>query len=181
MQATDGNLYGSTEIGGTFGNGLIFKISTGGSYSLLYSFPGKVGISPEAALLQHTNGVLYGTVQGGPHGDGAVYSLNMGLNPFITFVLATGRVGQKAQILGQGLTGATGVSFNGVPASSFSVASDTYMTATVPAGASTGPVVIETPNGSLTSNKNFRITSAAAGTVKRNSTRRMAHPVEKSN
>ena len=33
-----------------------------------------------------------------------VYSLDMGLGPFITFVQATGKVGGTAQILGQGLT-----------------------------------------------------------------------------
>jgi hypothetical protein len=37
------------------------------------------------------------------------------------------------------------------------VVSDTYMTAVVPSGATTGPVVVATPTGTLTSNKKFRI------------------------
>jgi hypothetical protein len=41
---------------------------------------------------------------------------------------------------------------------SFKVASDTFMTAIVPAGATTGPVVVTTRTGPLTSNVNFRIT-----------------------
>jgi hypothetical protein len=81
----------------------------------------------------------------------------MGLGPFITFVRSTGGVGQTAQILGQGLTGTTAVSFNGIAATSFKVASDTFLTAVVPSGATTGPVVVTTPGGTLTSNKNFRI------------------------
>jgi hypothetical protein len=68
-----------------------------------------------------------------------------------------GHIGAVAQILGQGLTGSTSVTFNGVPATSFSVVSYTYMTAVVPSGASTGPVVVTTPSGPLTSNVSFRI------------------------
>jgi hypothetical protein len=82
----------------------------------------------------------------------------MGLDPFITFVLPVGKPGQTAQILGQGLTGTTSVTFNGVAATKFTVVSDTYMTSVVPAGATTGPVVITTPTGNLTSNVSFRIT-----------------------
>lgn len=81
----------------------------------------------------------------------------MGLGPFITFVRSTGNVGGPVQILGQGLTGTTGVTFNGIPATAFSVVSDTYLTAVVPGGATTGPVVVTTPGGTLTSNVSFRI------------------------
>jgi uncharacterized protein (TIGR03437 family) len=93
----------------------------------------------------------------GPHNDGYVYSFDMGLGPFIAFVRSQGKVGATAQILGQGFTGTTSVTFNGVSAS-FSVVSDTYMTALVPSGAATGPVVVTTPTGTLTSNPSFRVT-----------------------
>jgi hypothetical protein len=42
-------------------------------------------------------------------------------------------------------------------ASNFTVVSDTYMTAVVPSGATTGKVVVTTPSGALASNVNFRI------------------------
>ena len=87
----------------------------------------------------------------------------MGLGPFVAFALPTGKVGKTAQILGQGLTGTSSVTFNGIPATSFTVVSDTYMTAVVPAGATTGPVVVTTPTGTLTSNKNFIVVGAASG------------------
>jgi hypothetical protein len=61
------------------------------------------------------------------------------------------------QILGQGLTGTNAVTFNGVPATSFTVVSDTFMTAVVPSGATTGRVVVTSPGGALTSNVSFRI------------------------
>jgi uncharacterized repeat protein (TIGR03803 family) len=158
VQATDGNLYGSTRFGGNAGYGTLYQITTGGKYVHLYSFPSSVGQYPTGSLLQHTNGLLFGTAaDGGAYGYGAVYSLDMGLSPFITFVRLSGRTGQTAQILGQGLTGATRISFNGAAASSFTVNSDTYLTAVIPSGATTGKVVVTTPGGTLTSNVNFRI------------------------
>ena len=109
--------------------------------------------------MQDTNGVFYGTTGlGGKYNSGTVYSHNAGLAPFITFVLPVGTVGQTAQILSQGLTGTAAVTFNGVAATKFTVVSDTYMTAVVPSGATTGPVVVTTPGGALTSNVSFRIT-----------------------
>jgi uncharacterized repeat protein (TIGR03803 family) len=158
IQATDGYLYGVTLAGGTYGNGTLYRISITGKYHQLYSFPTTVGREPTANLLQATSGLFYGSAQsGGPYGYGSIFSLNMGLGPFITFVQPTGKIGKTAQILGQGFTGTTSVTFNGLSASSFTVVNDTYMTAMVPAGATTGPVVVTTPTGALTSNVNFRI------------------------
>jgi len=160
-QGTDGNFYGTTTTGGSNNLGTIFKITSDGKYTQLYSFPGKSGVQPafpEATLVQHTNGAFYGTTEnGGAQQLGSVFKLDVGLGPFITFVGATGKPGQSAEILGQNLSGATSVTFNGVPAASFKVVKDTYMTAVVPPGATTGPVVVETPTGSLTSNVSFRV------------------------
>ncbi len=66
----------------------------------------------------------------------------------------TGTVGTNVVILGNGLTSSTRVTFNGIPAT-FTVSADTYISATVPFGATTGPIVVTTPAGTLTSNKNF--------------------------
>jgi uncharacterized repeat protein (TIGR03803 family) len=158
-QGTDGNLYGTTSEGGSGNNpaGTLFQITTGGKFKSLYTF-GTAGKTPYGGVTQDTNGKLYGTASaGGLYGYGTVYSLDMGLGPFITFVRTTGKVGQTAQILGQGLTGTSSVTFNGMKADSFKVVSDTYMTAVVPSGATTGPVVVTTPGGPLTSNVSFRI------------------------
>jgi uncharacterized repeat protein (TIGR03803 family) len=158
IQATDGNLYGTTSAKGTYGYGTIFQISLSGSFQTLYSFSSAIGENPGPPPLQHTNGLFYGSLPfGSTYGFGAIYSLDMGLGPFITFVQPTAKVGKTAEILGQGFTGTTSVTFNGIPATSFAVKSDTYMTAVVPTGATTGPVVATTPTGTLTSNVNFRI------------------------
>jgi uncharacterized repeat protein (TIGR03803 family) len=159
IQATDGNLYGTTYKGGNAGMGTLFQISTSGAYKSLYKFNGATGTAPQGTLMQHTNGMLYGTAPGGGLNRlGIVYQVNLGLGPFVTFVRHIGKVGQTAQILGQGLTGTTSVTFNGVPATSFTVASPTFLTAVVPSGATTGPVVVTTPTATLTSNVNFTVT-----------------------
>jgi uncharacterized repeat protein (TIGR03803 family) len=158
VEGTDGNLYGSTEEGGSNNIGTLFQITKNGDYTLLYSFAASVGSTLLSAPMQHTNGRFYGlTNVGGTDDNGAVYTLDMGLGPFVAFVRPTGRVGQLAEILGQGLTGTTSVTFNGVPATTFSVVRDTYMTATVPSGATTGLVAVTTPGGRLTSNVSFRV------------------------
>jgi uncharacterized repeat protein (TIGR03803 family) len=124
-------------------------------------------------LVQATNGTFYGiTSAGGTNGDGTIFSLNSGLSPFVSFVLGAGSVGQTVVILGQGLTGSTAVSFNGTPAV-FGFPAEAYLTAIVPAGATTGFVTVTTPSGTLTSNKQFQVvpqilsfspTSGPAGT-----------------
>jgi len=167
VQATDGNFYGLTNYGGTGvcqdnkGCGVIFQITPAGAYTILYNFDGAHGAWPESASMQHTNGKIYGlTTDGGVfccgHGCGVVYSLDMGLAPFVSLVSTTGKIGKTVEVLGQGFTGATAVSFNGT-AATFAIKSDTYLTATVPTGATTGFVTVSTPTGTLTSNKQFRV------------------------
>ncbi len=160
-QGTDGTLYGTTSYGGASGYGTIFRISPSGQYSLLYSFPLDVGAEPSAPPMQHTSGLFYGTTfYGGGIGDkgkGSLYSLDMGLGPFVALVNSTAKAGGLIEILGQGFTGSTSVTVNGIPATTFKVVSSTYMTAVVPSGATTGPVVVTTPSGTLTSNRNLLV------------------------
>ena len=135
----------------------MFRVTTGGALTTLHTFDGKDGADPFSGLVQDTNGDLYGTTyDGGSHDEGTVFSLDMGLGQFVSFVNGAGRVGQTGGILGQGFTGATSVSLNGTPAS-FRVVSDTFIEATVPAGATTGYVTVTTPGGTLSSNVPFRV------------------------
>jgi uncharacterized repeat protein (TIGR03803 family) len=160
VQATDGVFYGLTSYGGAYQMGTFFKITTAGQYTHLYDLSAsESAIWGMPGVMQHTNGMLYGvTGYGGSQQNGTVFSMDIGQGPFVAFVRRSGRVGSTAQILGQGLTGATGVTFNGIPASSFSVVSDTYVTAVIPTSATSGPVVVTTPGGTLTSNKYFLVT-----------------------
>ena len=87
----------------------------------------------------------------------AVQSLDIGAAPFVRLVSNSGKVGETVEILGQGFTETSSVSFNGARANSTFVAK-TYMTAIVPAGATSGAVIVTTPSGVLTSNNAFRVT-----------------------
>lgn len=97
-----------------------------------------------------------GDVSCGAGSCGVIYSLNIGATPFVSLVFPAGKVGKTAEILGQGFSGATAVLFNGTQAS-FKVVSDTFLTATVPSGATSGPVTVTTSGGTLTSNRNFYV------------------------
>lgn len=158
VQATDGNFYGACFAGGTLNNGVLFKISSTGVYSVLYNFDKTSGASPESNLVQHTNGAIYAmALAGGANGYGVFYSLNVGLGPFVKIVQPFGKVGSPAEVLGQGFTGTSSVKING-KAATFTVVSDTYLTAKVPAGATTGTLTVVTPSGTLNSNVKFRVT-----------------------
>jgi hypothetical protein len=55
-----------------------------------------------------------------------LYTLNVGVKPFVSLVFNAGKVGRSIGILGQGFKGITTVSFNGSPAT-FNVVSSTYL------------------------------------------------------
>jgi uncharacterized repeat protein (TIGR03803 family) len=158
LQATDGNFYGVASAGGNSTNGTLFQVTPGGSFSVLYNFDSTTGYLPGAAPFQHTNGVLYGDTQlGGPRlgsQDGVFYSWNASMPAFVSAIPDRGPVGGSVEILGQGFTSSTTVSFNGTPATA-TVVSGTYLKATVPSGATTGLVTVTTSSGTLSSNKQF--------------------------
>ena len=80
-----------------------------------------------------------------------------GLAPIVTgFSPIGGKAGDPIVITGINFTTATNVSFNGTSAS-FGVTSDTQITATVPTGASTGPIRIINPAGTNATGSNFII------------------------
>ena len=161
VQANDGNFYGVASAGGTLGYGTIFKITSTSdhTFSVIYNFDNTHGATPEVALFQHTNGILYGdTDTGDTHGGGVFYSLNIGAAEFAKLQTTSGKVGSTVSILGQGFTGTTAVSFNGVKATTFSISSDTYLTANVPTGAKTGTVTVTRPGGNLASIQQFKVT-----------------------
>jgi uncharacterized repeat protein (TIGR03803 family) len=176
VQGTDGNFYGATFLGGAYGYGTAFKITPDGMLTTLHSFCAQSGCADGAnpgPLLQDTNGAFYGTAEAGGNasypcdgwidgctaaGCGTVFSLDVGLGPFVRTLPTFGALGTPVIILGNSLTGATGVSFNGA-AARFTVVSDTEIETTVPAGATTGKVQVTTFTGALTSNVPFQVTT----------------------
>ncbi|WP_395736525.1 choice-of-anchor tandem repeat GloVer-containing protein [Prosthecobacter sp.] len=82
IQGVDGNLYGVTSTGGSGGgNGTVFKVTTSGTFTSLASFTGTtgtvIGATPLAALVQGSDGNLYGTTSAGGSGTslGSVFKI----------------------------------------------------------------------------------------------------------
>jgi uncharacterized repeat protein (TIGR03803 family) len=74
-----GNLYGTTfDGGGTYGSGIVYKLSLAGKETILHVFQGpKDDGFPYDSLLRDMRGNLYGTVHlGGVHGYGAVFKIS---------------------------------------------------------------------------------------------------------
>ncbi len=162
VQATDGNFYGTTSAGGTAGDGTVFKITPSGTLTTLYSFCAQTGCTdgadPYAGLVQASDGNFYGTTyEGGAAGDGTVFSLSVGLTPFVETRPSSGTFGAPVTILGTNLSAATGVFFNGTSAS-FQIVSSSEITTTVPVGATTGVVQVAIPGSTLISNTDFQVT-----------------------
>jgi hypothetical protein len=115
-----------------------------------------VGLEPTTWGLQIpcSSELSYTVEYDGKYDNGAIYSLSNGLSPLVQTVPVAGPVGHSVIILGNGLTGSTSVTFNGM-AAAFTVESDTYINATVPTGATTGKVSVVTPSGTLNGNPQF--------------------------
>jgi hypothetical protein len=158
MEASDGALYGSTI------NNAIFKYDRATQALTLayqmnrYNFQG--GCAP-CQFIQGMDGKLYSAASSGGPGGGAIFSLDFGLTaplPAVSaLVPASGAAGQKVLLFGSHLLGAMSVTFNGVPASAVQVNSAQAVVATVPEGATTGPVTITTENGSHTAKESFTV------------------------
>ncbi|MGA2174949.1 MAG: choice-of-anchor tandem repeat GloVer-containing protein [Verrucomicrobiota bacterium] len=79
LQDRYGTLYGTTQYGGTNGDGTIFSLATNGAgYQVVYDFDGSTndGAYPQAGLLQGQDGMLYGTdTGGGSNYSGTVFGI----------------------------------------------------------------------------------------------------------
>ena len=158
IQASDGNFWGVASAGGTNAAGTLYEITATGTYSTLYNFVPVTGSLPFATLRQHTNGKLYGeATTGGAAGHGALFSFSASLGGFIIAQPTSGVVSKPVGILGQGLTGTSTVQFNGTNAA-FTIVSDTYISTSVPSGATTGFVKTAGTSGNRTSSQKFRVT-----------------------
>ncbi len=101
VQASDGNLYGTTSFGGVlttyYQSGTLFRTSTAGAFTKLWDFnatdPSVNGIAPYGGLIQASDGKLYGTTTagGGAANSGTLYQLTLAgaLSQVMTFDAST--------------------------------------------------------------------------------------------
>jgi len=156
IEGSDGKLYGAIE-----GTSEIFSLTKAGSdYKVLASLKGVYGLC-QCGLLQGSDGKIYGVSEGGGSiGAGTVFALDAGIpipKPRApTFYPKSGAVGTQVRIWGYNLFGAS-VQFNGVASTSVHNAGSNYVWATVPTGATTGPITVTTPGGTSTTKQSFTV------------------------
>jgi uncharacterized repeat protein (TIGR03803 family) len=154
IEGSDGNLYGTT-----YGNGLaatLFQVTTSGQYTLINT------MAPSACacgLTLGSDGNIYGDASGGgPSGAGFIFAVEGGFPKpaprALQFRPQEGAVGSKVRIWGYNLFYAA-VQFNGVAATTVSNGGSNYVFATVPTGATTGPITVTTPGGTSTTTASF--------------------------
>jgi uncharacterized repeat protein (TIGR03803 family) len=143
VQGANGNFYGTTAEDGAHDSGTVFQMTPQGRLTTLYSFCSQAdcadGKSPEAALVQATNGNFYGTAwAGGASGDGTVFEITVGgtLTTLYSFDFTDGQGPSD----GVGLVQATDGNFYGE---------------TSGGGAEYGTVFEITPSGTLTTLHTF--------------------------
>ena len=73
LRDSSGNLYGVTDAGGANGLGVVFKLTPGGTESLLRNFTGAGGANPFDGLARDAAGNLYGTASLGGLGAGCPF------------------------------------------------------------------------------------------------------------
>jgi uncharacterized repeat protein (TIGR03803 family) len=80
VQASDGNFYGLA-LGGADGDGVVFKVTPAGAYTLLHTFTDSAtdGSRPFGGLIQATDGNFYGVTQyGGANNQGTIFQITPG-------------------------------------------------------------------------------------------------------
>jgi uncharacterized repeat protein (TIGR02543 family) len=79
VQGSDGNFYGTTVYGGSSNlYGTVFRVTPTGSLTTIHSFNLSDGYGPYAALVQGTDGLLYGsTIYGGPSNAGTIFKTTL--------------------------------------------------------------------------------------------------------
>jgi hypothetical protein len=143
---TGSNFTGATSV--TFGG-------TSASFTIISGTSVRATV-PAGAV----TGLIAVTTPGGTATSANAFTVSVTPPPAPTissFTPTSGPVGTKVTITGSSFTGATRVTFGGTTAT-FTVVSNTSLTATVPTGARTGSIVVTTAGGTATSSRSFRVT-----------------------
>jgi len=164
-QASDLNLWSMFFKDGA-GLGALATITRKGSLLRTIPFDGTNGGGPNAPVVQSSDGTLLGVTFGGGSvgqgqvGSGVVFRLDAALAPpkplFVSFNPSSGKVSTEIMIQGSHFIGATAVTFNGVSAA-YQVLNTGNLLATVPQGATTGPIAVTNAGGTTASKKNFTV------------------------
>jgi uncharacterized repeat protein (TIGR03803 family) len=167
-QASDANLWSPIFSDTGLPNGAVLKISTMGTLLQTTPFDGTNGAEPwpYAPLVQASDGKILGvtyaggSVSEGEVANGVIFTLDAGLAApkatIVSFNPSHGKVGTLVMIHGNHFVGATAVKFNGVSAA-FHVLNIGNILATVPPGATTGPIAVTNHGGTTASSNHFTV------------------------
>jgi uncharacterized repeat protein (TIGR03803 family) len=146
LQATDGNLYGTTEDGGSGSNpsGTVFRLTPEGTLTTLFTFDGPNGGGPVGPLIQASDGTFYGTTEVG------------GTHPFDGTILKITRTGTLTTLFNFALT-------DGADPNSLVEGSDGDLYGSTPDGGANrlGTIFKLTPSGTFTVLFTFAMTDGA--------------------
>jgi uncharacterized repeat protein (TIGR03803 family) len=163
IEGSNGNLYGATlgDVKKT-GYSQLFRIDKAGQFSVVYSMSNvRSDGACQCSLVLGNDGLIYGSaVAGGVYGGGTYFALDAGepkpaprprrFNP------PSGAVGTKVLIWGSNLLGSS-IRFNKTEATTVSGSGTNYVWVTVPPGATTGPIAVTTPGGTVSTAANFQV------------------------
>ncbi len=95
VRDSEGNLYGTTVLGGAANYGVVFKLSSTGAETVLHGFTGGAdGGYPPAGVVADREGNLYGTARvGGASGEGAVFKVDGGCTETVLYSFTGGADG----------------------------------------------------------------------------------------
>src|SRR3569833_1707962 len=63
--SNDGNIFGTTSSGGTANDGIVYQLTSGGTFNILHSFTGADGGAPRSQVVRTAQGTIYGTTFAG--------------------------------------------------------------------------------------------------------------------
>ncbi len=112
-----------------------------------------------------TTGTIAVTTPGGTGTSATVFTVTTAAPTITGFTPTTGAAGATVTVTGTNLTGATSVTVGGVAITGFTVVNATTITFMLPAAAVTGPIVVTTAGGTVTSTGTFTVTVAAVTPV----------------
>jgi len=165
-QASDGSLWATHSGGDSRNADALFADTISGSNLLNVPFDCSINGGDPQGVIQGADGKLYGVAavcgvdSQGHEASGAIFTVDAGLAPpqsvIATFTPASGKINSQVTIRGDHFVGTTAVSLNGVKAA-FKVLNTKFIIATVPAGASTGPITVTNAGGKSISRQSFTV------------------------
>jgi hypothetical protein len=157
IEGSDGNLYGST-LGAS---SQLIRLTKSGQYALLHTLNALTEGQCQCHLTQGSDGTIYGSAQAGAqYGGGSIFAFDVGLpkpQPYTQdFEPQSGAAGTQVRLWGHNLLSAS-VQFNGAAATGVYNSGPNYVWAAVPEGATTGPITVTTPGGTITTQTSFTV------------------------